>query len=72
MDIKNSQEQIAYEQALQSWQAMTQLALEKGVSFDQPQPLPEQFGYNPAGNAPNAGNTTQGAQSGTRNPQDIG
>lgn len=53
-EFEKSQEQVAYEQALQTWQAMTQLALEKGTSFDQPQPLPEQFGYNP-------GNNTTGA-----------
>lgn len=41
-------EQLAYEQALQLWQANTQLALEKGVEYKQPQPLPQQYGYNPA------------------------
>lgn len=56
--FEKSPEQIAYEQAVGQWQSLMQLALEKG--FDQeklktefpPQPLPEQFGYNPNPNAP--------------------
>jgi hypothetical protein len=39
--------QVAYEQALGSWQQMAQLALEKGVPFSTPQPVPAQYGYDP-------------------------
>lgn len=48
-EFEKSAEQQAYEQALGAWQAMTQLAIEKGVDFDKEQPLPEQFGYDPSG-----------------------
>lgn len=40
-------EQLAYEQALQMWQQNTQLALEKGMEYKQPQPKPQDYGYNP-------------------------
>jgi hypothetical protein len=61
-DFEKAPEQLAYEQAMQSWQSMAQLALEKGVDPNKalpPMPLPEQFGYNPAQNKP----TPQEAQS---------
>lgn len=52
--FEKSSEQIAYEQALGSWQAMAQLAIEKGkdTAMLGPQPLPEQFGYDPRKNSP--------------------
>jgi hypothetical protein len=56
--FEKSPEQLAYEQALGSWQALAQLAIEKGHEFNQPQPLPEQFGYDPAGNTPTPEGTT--------------
>lgn len=43
--FEKSKEQMAYEQALGVWQQMKQLSIEKGVPFNDPQPLPEQFGY---------------------------
>jgi hypothetical protein len=45
--FEKSQPQIAYEQALGAWSQAATLALTKGVDFKQPQPLPEQFGYDP-------------------------
>ena len=46
-EFEKSAEQMAYEQALQTWQGLAQLSIEKGAEFKQPQPLPEQFGFNP-------------------------
>lgn len=46
-EFEKSAEQTTYEQALQAWQGLAQLAIEKGTEFKQPQPLPEQFGFNP-------------------------
>lgn len=51
-DFEKSPEQKAYEQALGAWQSLATLAIEKDTEFEQPQPLPEQFGYNPANNKP--------------------
>ena len=53
-EFEKSAEQIAYEQALGAWQQMVQTAIEKGVDPEKlpQQPLPEEFGYNPAGNKP--------------------
>lgn len=45
--FEKSPQQLAYEQALMAWQQQSQLALEKGMPFNAPQPLPEQFGYIP-------------------------
>lgn len=49
--FEKSPEQMAYEQALASWDSKWQLAIEKGLdpaTLDLgPQPLPEQFGYRP-------------------------
>lgn len=53
--FEKSPEQLAYEQALDSWQQLVMLALDKGIDPKAtlpPQPLPEQFGYNPAENKP--------------------
>ena len=68
--FEKSPQQMAYEQALGSWQSMTQLALEKGAQFNQPQPQPAQYGYIPgapvnqqgtpaAASAPNPGSQPQ-------------
>ena len=54
-EFEKSQEQIAYEQALSAWQGLAQLMIEKGSSEEEvtaklpPQPKPEEFGYQPAG-----------------------
>ena len=54
--FEKSPEQTAYEQALGSWQGMMQLAIEKQIDPKVlglgEQPLPEQFGYDPAKNNP--------------------
>lgn len=54
--FEKSPEQIAYEQALGAWQGLNQLAIEKGqpelAAGIGPQPVPEQFGYNPEDNKP--------------------
>jgi len=56
--FEKSQEQQAYEQALGQWQQLMALAIEKGFDPENasaqfpPQPLPEQYGYNPASNTP--------------------
>ena len=53
--FEKTPEQIAYEQAMGTWQSMAQLALEKGAEVNQvlpPMPTPDQFGYVPAQNKP--------------------
>lgn len=55
--FEKSQEQVAFEQAMGQWQEIATLALEKsedgklGDGFP-PQPLPADFGYDPAANTP--------------------
>lgn len=44
-DFEKSQEQVAYEQAMSSWQSFAQMAAQKGVAFNQPMPLPANYGY---------------------------
>ena len=50
--FEKSQEQVAYEQAVAQWSQLATFAIEKEQPFDIPQPLPEQFGYNPQQNTP--------------------
>lgn len=59
-DFEKGPEQIAYEQALGSWQQLSALGIENGIDPSKlpPQPLPEQFGYNPAQNKPAPSNPT--------------
>lgn len=69
-EFEKSPEQVAYEQAVQQWSAMMQLSIEKGTPLDAekfPQPLPEQFNYNPQTNkpAPTGQEAPTGAASGT-------
>jgi len=45
--FEKSPEQQAYEMASSQWSQLAQLAIQKGAPFQIPQPLPEQFGYNP-------------------------
>lgn len=61
-------EQMAFEQAMGAWQQMVNLAIEKGVDPEKlpPQPLPADFGYNPAGNTPAPKNPD--SQSATQTP----
>lgn len=67
--FEKSQGQIAYEQALAAWQNLAAVAVEKGITPDKlpPQPLPEQFGYNPEENKPAPAGQT-GEQTGTQQP----
>jgi hypothetical protein len=45
--FEKSQAQVTYEQAAGAWNMMAQQAIEKGVPFSTPQPVPQQFGWNP-------------------------
>jgi hypothetical protein len=59
--FEKSAEQIAFEQAVGQWQSIAQIIVEKGgdPKTIPPQPLPEQFGYNPANNKPKPEGTTE-------------
>lgn len=46
--FEKSQQQVAYEQAQAQWSQMAQLAIQKGAPFNVPQPVPQQFGFDPA------------------------
>ena len=46
-EFEKSPAQISYEQALQAWQMAATAAAEKGMQFQQPQPAPQAYGYNP-------------------------
>jgi len=46
-DFLKPQSQVAYEQALQAWQIAAQEAAKAGQPFQQPQPTPDQFGWDP-------------------------
>ncbi len=70
-DFEKSPEQIAYEQAMQQWSALAQIAIEKGLSPEKslpPQPLPQQFGYEPAVNKPAPKGATTEQQTSTVPP----
>jgi hypothetical protein len=45
--FEKSPQQVAYEQALATWNNLAQLSIQKGVPFNQPQPLPQQYGFDP-------------------------
>jgi hypothetical protein len=45
--FQKSQAQIAYEQAVNNWSQLAQLAIQKQAPFNVPQPTPQQFGYDP-------------------------
>lgn len=45
--FEKSQAQIAYEQAMNNWNQLAQLAIQKQAPFNVPQPIPAQFGYDP-------------------------
>ncbi len=68
--FEKSQPQIAYEQASNQWIQLAQLAIQKGTPFSTPQPLPEQFGYDPNMQNPTAQGTQtlqQGSSGGMSN-----
>jgi hypothetical protein len=52
-------EQVAYEQALGTWNNLVQLAMQKGVPFTEPQPLPQNYGYDPRTIDPAVGGASQ-------------
>lgn len=45
--FEKSQPQLAYEQASAAWGQAAQMAIQKGVPFNVPQPVPQQFGFDP-------------------------
>jgi len=53
-EFEKSPEQVAYEQAMSSWQGLMQLSIEKGADPKSvgPQPLPKDYNYNPQNNKP--------------------
>ena len=61
--FEKSEQQLAYEQALMAWQQTVQLIIQANTKSETqqplpPQPLPEQFGYNPGEqNVTTTGNT---------------
>ena len=62
--FEKSPEQVAYEQALQVWQQIAGLVAEKGGDLKSipPQPLPQDYGYNPEGTpAPEEEETDKGS-----------
>lgn len=54
--FEKSPEQMAYEQALSTWQAVAMEAMKKGIELEKnhPMPTPDQFGYVPANADPDA------------------
>jgi hypothetical protein len=52
--FEKSQAQIAYEQALNQWQLVALEAAKKGAQISTPMPTPQQFGYDPSMNSPEA------------------
>jgi hypothetical protein len=63
-------EQVAYEGAMSQWQSIVALAIEKSPTGEiggdfPPQPLPEQFGYDPAANNPKPEADNSGSQAPT-------
>ena len=65
--FEKSPEQLAYEQAMGQWQQIAAMAIEKSETGElpeglPPQPLPEQYGYQPASQKPTPPEA-QGAQS---------
>lgn len=52
--FEKSPAQVAYEQALNQWQLVALEAAKKGAQISTPMPTPEQFGYDPSMNSPEA------------------
>jgi len=46
--FEKSPAQVAYEGAMGQWSKLAELAITKSTEFKQPQPTPQQFGYDPA------------------------
>lgn len=45
--FEKSQPQVLYEQAMNNWNMLAQLAIQKQAPFNVPQPTPQQFGFDP-------------------------
>lgn len=56
--FEKSQEQLAYEQAMNQWIQASQMAAQKGTPFSVPQPLPSDFNFNPASGTPAPANAS--------------
>lgn len=69
-EFEKSPEQVAYEQAVSQWQQLAFEGIKNGIAPDKlpPQPLPVDFGYNPAGNKPSLTNPQQKGKSMPPNP----
>jgi hypothetical protein len=52
--FEKSPQQIAYEQALAAWNNAVAMYAQKGVPFTQPQPKPQEYGFDPASINPQA------------------
>jgi hypothetical protein len=65
--FEKSQPQLAYEQASAAWGQAAQMAIQKGVPFNVPQPVPQQFGFDP-----NAVDPTKQVQQSSTSPQQSG
>lgn len=65
--FEKSPQQVAYEQALATWNQLAQLSIQKGIPFNQPQPVPQQYGFDPATVDPRAAAEQQRLPS---NPQE--
>ena len=64
--FEKSPPQIAYEQALATWSQLAQLAIQKGAPFNQPQPTPQAYGFDPnVVNPEEKAEMTQGTQDGS-------
>jgi len=66
-EFEKSAEQLAYEQALQTWKETTLEMAKAGVTNYPPQPTPQQFGYQPSGLQANAGTQPQVAKNNVNN-----
>ena len=72
--FEKSPEQLAYEQAMGSWQQLAMLGIEKGIDPKElpPQPKPIDFNYDPRNNDPSSSNEEKGepeSQTPTPGPQ---
>jgi hypothetical protein len=72
--FEKSPNQVAYEQAMMQWQQAAQYAADKEQPFNVPQPVPQQFGYNPQMQNPAMSQSAQQTQGGPQqatNPQAV-
>lgn len=67
-EFEKSAPQLAYEQALGAWQQATLEMAKQGVTQFPPQPLPEQYGYQPQGLGATKENTVAQTQQAPQQP----